>query len=91
MERIIRVHAVAFGRVQGVGFRFFVYQTSCAFGLTGFAHNLYDGSVEIELQGEKDKVNRAVETIKNGNRFIDVEDMTVTPCDVKEETGFSIN
>jgi acylphosphatase len=40
-----------FGRVQGVGFRWWTRQTASGLGLRGTVRNARDGSVEIEVQG----------------------------------------
>ncbi len=45
--------AVVHGRVQGVGFRFFVYHHARALGLRGFVRNLADGSVEVYAEGAR--------------------------------------
>ena len=42
---------VASGRVQGVGFRYFVVQAAKPRGLTGYVRNLRDGRVEIVAEG----------------------------------------
>lgn len=39
------------GRVQGVGFRYFVIEQAAALELTGFARNLPDGRVEVQAAG----------------------------------------
>lgn len=39
------------GRVQGVGFRYYVQRLAHAIGLTGFVRNLENGDVYIEAQG----------------------------------------
>ena len=44
---VVRVH----GRVQGVGFRWFVREQMSWLGLTGSARNLDDGTVEISARG----------------------------------------
>lgn len=41
------------GTVQGVGFRWFVGRTARRLGLTGFARNLPDGSVEVVAAGSE--------------------------------------
>lgn len=42
-----RIHAVAKGRVQGVGYRYFVVECAHATGVHGYVRNLPDGTVEI--------------------------------------------
>ncbi|KAF5028915.1 Acylphosphatase [anaerobic digester metagenome] len=41
-----------FGLVQGVGFRYFIYQKVQALGLRGFIKNMPDTSVYIESEGQ---------------------------------------
>jgi acylphosphatase len=45
------------GRVQGVGMRFFVNRTASRLGLKGYVKNVYDGTVEVVVQGEDDVIN----------------------------------
>ncbi|MFC1528419.1 acylphosphatase [Candidatus Latescibacterota bacterium] len=70
-------HMIAHGRVQGVGFRFFVREQASVFGVTGWVKNLYDGTVEIHVEGEKDVVNNFIEKIKKGPMFGLVSELTV--------------
>jgi acylphosphatase len=41
------------GKVQGVGYRYFVERAAQELGLKGFVRNEPDGSVYIEVEGEK--------------------------------------
>ena len=43
---------VVSGRVQGVGFRYFVVREAEALGLAGWVRNLPDGRVEVVVSGE---------------------------------------
>jgi acylphosphatase len=43
---------VVSGRVQGVGFRYFVVREARALGLSGWVRNLVDGAVEIVVRGD---------------------------------------
>jgi acylphosphatase len=51
-----RVHALVEGRVQGVGYRYFVRELARAAGLGGVARNLADGRVEVVLEGPEERV-----------------------------------
>jgi acylphosphatase len=51
-----RVRAIVTGRVQGVAFRASTVFEARAHGLTGWVQNLADGSVELEAQGDDDRV-----------------------------------
>jgi acylphosphatase len=54
------------GRVQGVGFRYFVKRHADELAVNGYAKNLPDGRVEFLLQGEKLAVLSVVESIRSG-------------------------
>jgi acylphosphatase len=47
----MRLHVVVRGRVQGVGFRWFVRETARRRGLAGWVRNLADGGVEVFAEG----------------------------------------
>ena len=56
----IRRKLVFFGYVQGVGFRYRAKHTAERLGVTGWVENCYDGSVEMEAEGDENAVNRLV-------------------------------
>lgn len=88
---MIRYSIIAEGRVQGVGFRYFVQLTACKFNLTGWCKNLMDGNVQIEVQGIEKNVISFISTIKKGNNFsrIDTVDLNDIPM-VDNEQHFKI-
>jgi acylphosphatase len=47
----VRVTAWVEGRVQGVGFRWWVRSEALKLGLAGFAENLVDGRVKVVAEG----------------------------------------
>jgi len=61
-----RVHIIVHGVVQGVFFRSTTAEKGLSLGLTGWAKNLPDGTVEIISEGEKEKLERLVEWSKKG-------------------------
>ncbi len=87
---MVRKHYYVSGRVQGVGFRYRAYHLANLFRLTGYVRNLYDGRVELELQGEEAAVRGFLDNIAEGS-FICIEDVEVRNMEVdEEERSFSI-
>ena len=54
------------GRVQGVGFRYFMRRQAEAEGLRGYARNLADGRVEFLLQGDARAIDRVLARVRLG-------------------------
>ena len=50
-----RLTAWVQGRVQGVGFRWWVRSRALELGLAGFAENLADGRVKVVAEGSEDR------------------------------------
>lgn len=87
----IEMHAIARGRVQGVGFRATVQHHGQALGLVGTVKNLPDGSVELYAQGPQDKLDALIERIQSDNGFADVSAVTVDSGPARHEfSGFTI-
>ena len=63
-----RLHAVVEGRVQGVGFRYFVEENAIALGLTGWVRNRWDGTVELVAEGERQSLERLLTIVRRGPR-----------------------
>jgi acylphosphatase len=60
------------GRVQGVGFRFFVQHKATALGIAGWARNLEDGRVEVYAVGSPDQLNDLAAAVHAGPRMAEV-------------------
>ncbi|MTH46796.1 acylphosphatase [Intestinirhabdus alba] len=58
--------AWVYGRVQGVGFRYTTRQEAQRLGLTGYAKNRDDGSVEVVACGEAERVKMLLAWLKEG-------------------------
>ncbi|MFO0115515.1 MAG: acylphosphatase [Betaproteobacteria bacterium] len=76
--KLISVHLLITGRVQGVGFRESMRLVAQALDVTGWVRNLSDGSVETLLQGDEAAVDRLVAWCHNGPpganvRFVDAK------------------
>jgi acylphosphatase len=79
-----RLHARVTGRVQGVGFRYFVLTEANELGLTGWVRNRRDGSVEVVAEGDQSQLEMLVEALKRGSRSSHVENVQASWT---EETG----
>ncbi|WAA09770.1 acylphosphatase [Fervidibacillus albus] len=80
-------HVIVSGRVQGVGFRYSVYQKALEQGICGWVRNLEDGTVELEIEGTKEALDNFLETIKTGlHLFIKITGMDVHYSN--EEKGY---
>ena len=60
------VRVIIEGRVQGVGFRWWVAQRAEARGLEGWVRNRRDGTVEALFHGPPDAVRRVIESCREG-------------------------
>ncbi len=60
------------GRVQGVGFRWFVLQQARRLGLGGFARNCPDGTVEVVASGDDAAVAQLEQALRRGPDLADV-------------------
>ncbi|MBG6087750.1 acylphosphatase [Actinomadura viridis] len=61
-----RLTAWARGRVQGVGFRWWVRARALELGLAGSATNLRDGRVEVVAEGPRASCERLLELLRGG-------------------------
>lgn len=63
------------GRVQGVGFRWFVLEAASAEGITGWVRNAPDGSVEIVAEGDAEAMERFERAVRRGPGRARVDDV----------------
>jgi acylphosphatase len=80
------------GRVQGVGFRAFVWRTAREIGVDGWVRNRHDGSVEALVSAESDAHERLREALDQGPRMSRVDHVEVTEEAATEDVprGFDI-
>ena len=88
-ESILRKHIYFSGDVQGVGFRFRSYYIAQSLGLTGWVENMWDGRVEMEVQGTENAIQELLVRIRQ-QRWIDVTDVEMSDIPCVEESRFHI-
>ena len=75
------------GRVQGVGFRWFVEREAHLLGIAGWVRNNADGSVEILAQGTRDQLLGLRSRLREGPRAARVD--AVEESEAKSAAGIS--
>ncbi len=70
-KNMIRKLLMFDGTVQGVGFRYRATYIAQDLGLSGWVKNLYDGRVQMEVQGTALQIDRMIERLKE-ERFIEI-------------------
>ncbi len=90
MRSMVRKHIYFSGRVQGVGFRYRSYYIAQSLGLTGWVKNLWDGRVEMEVQGQPSDIQELLKRIKEQS-WIEVSDMEIADIPCEQENSFYIH
>ena len=75
------IHArryVVRGRVQGVGFRFFVEREAHMLGVAGWVRNNYDGTVEVLAMGTREQLMGLRSRLREGPRAARVDEVEVS-------------
>ena len=83
----IRYHVIFYGQVQGVGFRYRAYYAAYQLGLTGWVKNLYDGSVEMEVEGEEPLIDELIIFLQN-HTYVWIENMDAKSIPLEHDNGF---
>ena len=78
------------GRVQGVGFRYFVQRVAAELSVTGYVKNLDDGTVEVYAVGPADKLSQLAGRLWKGPRFSEVRGVEQQDAGVQQYGSFLI-
>ena len=70
-----RLVAEVLGRVQGVGFRYFVRTAATRLGVKGWVRNDRDGSVRVEAEGPTLQLNQLLEALEHGPSLASVDEV----------------
>jgi acylphosphatase len=84
-------HIIVHGRVQGVGFRYFVEHIGNRMGLTGNVRNCPDSTVEIIVEGDAKKIADFIKHVEKGPSLARVQRLDINDIPVQGTYGsFSI-
>lgn len=73
------VRVVVRGRVQGIGYRWFVTRAARRAGVAGWVRNRADGAVELVAAGSAEAVAALLEAVRTGPPGARVEHVDTTP------------
>ncbi len=90
-EKIVRLHMIVQGHVQGVGFRAFVLEQAFRMGVKGWVRNRLAGQVEITVEGNQSLLTEFLGAIKQGPRMSYVAEVATDWSDSTGEfTSFEV-
>ena len=78
------------GRVQGVGYRWFVQKNATALRMSGYARNLDDGRVEVYAVGTPEQLNELCGLLWRGPRTSDVRGVDEQEAPMENISGFRV-
>lgn len=88
------LHFLIQGRVQGVGFRWFVHREATELGLRGWVRNTEDGDVEVVSAGDAEDLAELRASLKRGPRGSRVDrvvEHTLDEAEARELDAFRID
>ena len=84
-------HIIVSGRVQGVGFRYFVREKALQYNLMGWVKNLSNGNVEIQVEGDINDIEVFIDFLKIGNGYSKITEIDKTKINLlKDQNSFQI-
>ncbi|MGE0088610.1 MAG: acylphosphatase [Bacteroidales bacterium] len=78
------------GRVQGVGFRYFVFRLARKLGVNGIVRNCSNGDVYIEAESSESILTQFVEECSTGPSRSEVLDVHLSEIGSKDYSDFEI-
>jgi acylphosphatase len=86
-----RVHVIVQGAVQGVGFRYFALRTAQKHAIQGYVKNCSNGNVELDIEGETERIDTFLHEIQTGARFAEIDHVALEwQQEVLNYSGFEI-
>jgi len=66
------------GRVQGVGFRYFVVRKANLYNIKGYTRNLYDGRVQVVACAEETDLEMFIKELRKGSTFSRIKKLEIS-------------
>ncbi|NPA37146.1 MAG: acylphosphatase [Chlorobi bacterium] len=85
-----RVRILVDGRVQGVGFRYYVSGKAKEHNIKGYVRNMPDGRVEIDAEGVTDNLHRFISDCRKGPSMSRIDEFIMHEVPAFGFSNFSI-
>lgn len=79
MEEKNKIFIKIYGRVQGIGYRWFVLEKAEKYNLGGWVRNVDDGTVECAVKGREKDIEKFIEEIKNDHPYAYIKKIDTNP------------
>ncbi|BCL74954.1 acylphosphatase [Jeongeupia sp. HS-3] len=89
MDEFIAKRLRVYGKVQGVGFRFYTVREALRLNLTGWVRNRLDGSVEIQAQGRTAAIDDFLHWARIGPDSARVDRVEAIEAQVEDQSTFN--
>jgi Acylphosphatases len=84
------IKVIIYGKVQGVGFRNFVFLHAKKLNIRGYVKNNPDGTVEAVFEGDEDNINKMIELCKKGPERARVDKINIKDIEINNYQDFKI-
>jgi Acylphosphatases len=84
------VKIIIYGKVQGVGFRNFVFLHAKKLNIKGYVKNNPDGTVEAVFEGDEDNINKMIELCEKGPERARVDKIDIKDIEINNYQDFRI-
>ena len=84
------VKIIIYGKVQGVGFRNFVFLHAKKLNIRGYVKNNPDGTVEAVFEGDENNINKMIELCKRGPERARVDKIDIKDIEINNYQDFKI-
>lgn len=89
-QKLKTIHVEVTGRVQGVGYRYWIRRAARKLRVSGWIRNCADGSVEAVMQGPRDDLKALLSECKSGPPSASVTEVKTEPGEYDGPADFVI-
>ncbi len=72
-----RAHIKVYGEVQGIGYRYFAKRLASQYEILGWVKNNIDGTVELDIEGEKNNIEEYIRKLKTEHPWATVTNIEI--------------